>query len=83
MYALVIVEKPLDIALWPNEMSLLERNTATSIGTTKLPGCSWLIELEKGLSFFGTLLSALDKGKAKGLRYSVAFFKEKPEFISA
>ena len=59
MYALVAIKKPSDINFWSEELKNIDSNRKIVSGTTRLFSGLWLIELETGLSFFGTLLSAL------------------------
>ncbi len=76
-YAMVLIEKPDENHLWPTALATIE-NKEPPEGATKLPGHSWLIHLESGLDFFGTLQRHI---ASNGLRHAVAFFAEKPEFI--
>ncbi len=79
-YALVLIEKPEDIRLWSNELSALEHGAAPPPGATRLPGHSWLIDLDTGLSVLGTLLGAL--AKSQHIRHKVAFLAEEPKFVA-
>lgn len=81
MYALVIVERTTDKSLWPEQLRNIDNNIGTFSNATRLLSGSWLIELEKELLFFGTLLHVLQTSQTP-IRYQVAFFEKKPEFIS-
>lgn len=76
-YALVLIEKPHEEHLWPTALVTIESSEIPE-GAIKLPGHFWLIHLESGLDFFGTLQRHI---ASYNLRHSVAFFLEKPEFV--
>ena len=79
-HALVLIEKPEDVRHWSNELSALEHSAAPLPGATRLPGHSWLIDLDTGLSVLGTLLGAL--AKTQHISYKVAFLEQAPKFVA-
>lgn len=78
-YALIIVAKDHPRNPWPQAMHRPLYDMLSDEEVTKLNEGAWLVHLDSSLLFFAGLIEIARKEK---LPYQVAFFGEKPLFVS-
>lgn len=77
-YALVIVEKPEHG--WPDDMHRPIRRMPNVEGVSRLNESAWLIHVDIALKFLSGILHIC---QTHDLVHHVAFFEQKPSFVTA
>ena len=77
-YALIIVEQPR--GGWPQSMHRAIYDMPAAEGFEKMNESAWLVHLDNWLLFLAGVVQICQKD---GLVHRVAFFEQKPSFISA
>lgn len=76
-YALIIVQKPTNG--WPDSMRLALHKMPEAAEFERMNESAWLVNLETQLQFLSGIVQIC---QGDGLVHHVAFFEQKPSFIS-